>query len=242
MLTFLIFLTASLYAAIGQGGGSGYLALMGIFNIDPASMRPTALALNIIVTAITTYKFTRAGFFSWKLFLPFALTSIPFAFWGGYIQLESDLYHILVGGILVFAAGRLFIASQHLGEKEATPPPLGVALISGAIIGFLSGISGVGGAIFLSPLLLLMGWATPKQTAGVAAVFVLVNSAAALLGTWTNTLHLPSQFPAWALAVLLGAWLGAEIGSRKLGEGIICKVLSAVLLLGGSKMIFFALG
>ena len=241
MLTFLIFLTATLYAMIGQGGGSGYLALMGIFSLDPASMRPTALALNILVTAIATYKFTRAGFFSWKLFLPFAITSIPFAFWGGHIQLESNLYHILVGGILVFAAVRLFIASRHLGEKTPVPPPLWVSLLTGAVIGFLSGISGVGGAIFLSPLLLLMGWATPKQTAGVAAVFVLTNSAAALLGMWDH-LSLPAQFPVWAVAVLIGAWLGAEIGSRKLGEGIVCKVLAAVLLLGGLKMILSALG
>ena len=242
MLTFLILLTATLYAAIGQGGASGYLALMGLFNIAPQEMKPTALALNIIVTLIATYKFAHAGYFSWKLFLPFAITSIPFAFWGGHLQLDPSLYNLLVGGLLLFASARLFFAARSKRKANTSHPPLWIALLSGAIIGFVSGVTGLGGGIFISPLLLLMGWASTKETAAVAAAFVLLNSAAGLLGAWTSEMTLPPQFIYWGAAVLLGGWLGAEYGSRKLPEGVTCRLLAIILLLGGGKMLLAALG
>jgi uncharacterized membrane protein YfcA len=242
MLTFFIFIIASLYASVGLGGGSGYLALMGLFNINPTLMRPTALALNILVTTIGTYKYARAGYFSWQLFLPFAITSIPFAFLGGRLNLNGDLYKGIVGILLLYAATRLFITAQKAEEKKISSPPLWAALFSGALIGFISGITGVGGAIFLSPLILLMGWATPKETAGIAALFVLVNSISGLTGYWSNSFSLPPQIIYWGIAVVIGGWLGAEYGSHRLPNPRIRQVLAFILLLGGTRMILSALG
>ncbi len=241
-MLFLIFLVSLLYASVGLGGGSGYLALMGLFNVDPNVMKATALALNILVTTIGTYKYSRAGYFSWKLFWPFAITSIPFAFLGGRLNLNGDIYKGLVGILLLYAATRLFITARTAEEKNISPPPLWAALTSGAIIGFIAGITGVGGAIFLSPLILLTGWATPKETAGIATAFVLTNSISGLAGYWSNTFRLPSEIVYWGIAVILGGWIGAEYGSRKLPDPIIRQVLAVILLLGGIKMLFSALG
>ena len=244
MLIFLILLTSTLYASVGLGGGSGYIALMGLFNIDPAVVKPTALALNILVTTIGTYKYSRAGYFSWKLFLPFAITSIPFAFLGGRLNLNSDIYKTVVGILLLYAATRLFFFARKIEEKaiSPSPPSLWAGLLTGAIIGFIAGITGVGGSIFLAPLILLMNWATPKETAGVATVFVLVNSISGLAGYWSNTFTLPPQIIYWGIAVIIGGWIGAEYGSRKLPNPIIRQVLAGILLLGGLKMFFTALG
>jgi len=241
-MPFLILLIALLYASVGLGGGSGYLALMGLFNIDPAVMKPTALALNILVTTIGAYKYARAGHFSWKLFLPFVITSIPFAFLGGRLNLNDAIYKGIVGVILLYAATRIFLTAKSTEEKPISPPKNWVALLSGAIIGFLAGITGVGGAIFLSPLILLMGWATPKETAGVSTVFVLTNSISAFLGHWSSTLSFPPQIIYWGIIVLIGGWIGAEYGSRKLPNPLIRQVLAGILLLGGAKMLFAALG
>ena len=242
MLTFLILLTALLYASVGFGGGSGYLALMGLFNTDPAIMKPTALGLNILVTSIGTYKYVRAGHFRWKLFLPFAITSIPFAFLGGRLNLDDAIYKGLISIILLYSATRIFITAKSAEEKSISPPPIWIALLSGAIIGFLAGITGVGGAIFLSPLILLMGWAKPKETAGVSTVFVLTNSLSGFLGHWSGTLSFPPQIIYWGIVVLIGGWIGAEYGSRQLANSLIRKTLAFVLLLGGAKMFFSALG
>ena len=243
-LTFLILITSTLYASVGLGGGSGYLALMGLFNIDPVVMKPTALALNILVTTIGTYKYSRAGYFSWKLFLPFAITSIPFAFLGGRLNLNSDIYKAVVGILLLYAATRLFLSAQKVAEKaiHPSPPSLWAGLLTGAIIGFIAGITGVGGSIFLAPLILLMNWASPKETAGVATVFVLVNSISGLAGYWSNTFTLPPQIIYWSIAVIIGGWIGAEYGSRRLPNLLIRKILAGILLVGGGKMLFSALG
>ncbi len=242
MLTFLILLIATLYASVGLGGGSGYIAIMGLFNIDPVVMKPAALTLNILVTIVGTYKYSRAGYFSWKLFLPFAITSIPFAFLGGRLNLSGDIYKGIVGALLIYAATRLFVTARSAEKKAVSPPPFWAALLSGALIGFIAGITGVGGAIFLSPLILLMGWATIKETAGLATVFVLVNSISALVGHWSNGLALPPQILYWGAAVLLGGWIGAEYGSHKLPNPLIRQVLAGILLLGGIRMLFAALG
>ena len=241
-MPFLIFLIALLYASVGHGGGSGYLALMGLFNTDPAIMKPTALGLNILVTSIGTYKYARAGHFRWKLFLPFAITSIPFAFLGGRLNLDGAIYKSIVGIILFYAAIRIFFNTELPKEKTYFNPPIWTALLSGALIGFLSGITGVGGAIFLGPLILLMGWATIKETAGVSTAFVLVNSISGFLGHWSTTLHFPPQIIYWGIAVLIGGWIGAEYGSQKLTNPLIKKLLAIVLFLGSIKMLFSALG
>ena len=232
----LILAAAFLYSSVGHAGASGYLAAMALFGLAPVVMKPTALALNILVATIGTVKFYRAGYFSWSIFWPFAVGSIPFAFLGGSVTLPSSVYKVLVGLILLYAAFRLFRAS---GQQQAAvkPLPLGIALCSGVVIGFLSGLTGVGGGIFLSPLILFMGWAEIRTISGVSAAFIFVNSVSGLLGHVTSVTTLPASIPIWAVAAGVGGWLGAEYGSRKSSTVTLTRVLSAVLVIAGLKLI-----
>jgi len=232
----LMFAVAMLYAVVGHAGASGYLAVMGLFGTDATIMKPIALTLNILVATVGTCKFHRAGHFSWKLFWPFAVTSIPFAFLGGTLTLPTNVYKVLVGLVLLYSAYRLFVTAKSAEERTIVPPPLWAALLLGAVIGLLSGLTGVGGGIFLSPLILLMGWAGMKQTSAVAVTFILVNSIAGLLGHWSSAASLPPQILYWGAAVLVGGWIGAEVGSKRLANVPIRKVLAVVLALAGLKM------
>jgi len=209
---------------------------MALFGLAPAVMKPTALTLNILVAVIATTKFYRAGCFSWKLFKPLAFASVPFAFIGGAVSLPGYLYRPVVGLVLLYAAYRL-LAGKGI-KAEASHPPLLPLAASGAGIGLLSGLTGVGGGIFLSPLLLFLGWAETRQASGVAAAFILVNSVAALLGHYSAVSHVPSEVLAWAPAAVLGGWIGAQYGSRRLPAPIILKLLAAVLFVAGLKMLF----
>ena len=228
------------YAAVGHGGASAYIAAMALAGIAPAEMRPIALTLNLLVSAIATYKFKRAGYFKWRLFWPFAVVSVPLAFLGGAITLPGHAYKALVGVVLIYAAWQLW-RSARAGEemREVHEPPLALAMSVGALLGFLSGLTGVGGGIFLSPLLLLTGWAGTKQTSAVAAPFILVNSIAGLAGGFTvKAASLPMQIWILALAVLIGGWLGAEYGSRRFANPLIRRMLAVVLAVAGAKMLF----
>jgi uncharacterized membrane protein YfcA len=210
---------------------------MALLGVAPQVMRPTALTLNILVALVATIKFYRAGCFSWPLFWPFALTSIPFAFIGGALTLPTSAYKVIVGLVLVYAAYRLFRAARG-AATAIKPPPLWAALILGAGIGLLSGLTGVGGGIFLSPLLLMLGWAEIRQTSGIAAAFILVNSLAGLLGQLSSLAAVPSTIPIWAAAVLVGGWVGAEYGSRRLNTATLRRLLAVVLAIAGLKLIF----
>lgn len=239
-LTALIFVAALLYASVGHAGASGYLAAMALFGVAPEMMKPTALALNVLVSMIATVKFYRTGCFSWRIFWPFALASVPFAFIGGLVSLPGWIYKPIVGIVLLYTAvllmkGKVAAASVHAGK-----PPLAPALGAGAGIGLLSGLTGVGGGIFLSPLLLLKGWAEIRQTSGVAAAFILVNSIAGLLGLMTSKPHFPEALPLWAVAAVIGGFIGAEYGSRRLATPTIQRLLALVLAIAGSKMILTA--
>ncbi|MFN2645941.1 MAG: sulfite exporter TauE/SafE family protein [Burkholderiales bacterium] len=228
------------YAAVGHGGASAYLAALGLAGVAPAEMRPMALVLNLLVSALGTYKFYRAGYFRWRLFWPFAVVSIPLAFAGGAIALPGDTYKVLVGIVLIYAAWQLWL-SARLGNEMRTvrEPPLLWAMVVGALLGFLSGLTGVGGGIFLSPLLLMMGWAGTKQTSAVAAPFILVNSLAGLIGGFTmQAATLPPQVAIFAMAVLIGGWLGAEYGSRRFANPLVRRILAVVLAAAGAKMVF----
>jgi len=227
------------YAAVGHGGASAYLAAMALAGIAPAQMRPVALLLNILVASLATYKFYRAGFFRWRLFWPFAVVSIPFAYAGGAITLPGQAYKVLVGVVLLYAAWQLW-QSGRSGEEMRTPrePPLAAAMAIGAAMGLLAGLTGVGGGIFLSPLLLMLGWAGTKQTSAVAAPFILANSAAGLAAvSVAGGASLPGYVWILAPAVLVGGWLGAEYGSRRFANPLVRRVLALVLALAGAKMI-----
>ena len=237
-LTLTIFAAAVLYSSVGHAGASAYLAAMALFSVEPSVMRPTALALNILVAAIATLKFYRAGAFSWQVFRPFAATAVPFAFIGGSITLPTTIYRPLVGVVLLYAAFRLWHTARPDAAPATRPPRVAVALVLGVGIGLLSGLTGVGGGIFLTPLLLLMRWAEARQAAGVSAAFILVNSIAGLLGQAPSLASLPSVLPVWAGAVVAGGWIGAGYGSRRLGSLALRRLLSVVLVIGGLKLIF----
>ena len=232
-------LASFVYASVGHGGASAYLAAMALAGVAPAEMRPIALTLNILVSSLAAWKFWRAGHFRWRLFWPFAAVSIPFAYLGGAITLPGQVYKVVVGLVLVYAGWQLwrsFRAGEEMREVRAPAVPLAMAI--GAAMGLLSGLTGVGGGIFLSPLLLMLGWAGTKQTSAVAAPFILVNSIAGLAaGFVAGTASLPSSTWILAAAVLAGGWLGAEYGSRRFTNPVVRRVLAVVLGVAGAKMV-----
>lgn len=237
LLTLLIFIAALLYSSVGHGGASGYLAAMALFNLAPGVMKPTALVLNLFVASVGMVRYARAGCFSWNLFWPFAVVSIPFAFLGGMRRLPDASYKIILGIVLLFAAWRLAVKPPPHAPATQKPVVLLLALTFGAGIGLLSGLTGVGGGIFLSPLLLLLGWADIRKTAGVSAAFILVNSVAGLLGHWQSVRSLPPDIRWWAPAALIGGLVGAELGSRRLTPLMMRRLLAAVLVVAGLKML-----
>lgn len=236
VLSFLIFAIALLYASVGQAGASGYLAVMALLGISPDIMRPTALVLNILVAGIATSRFHGAGHFSWPLLRPFALASAPLAILGGMLMLPSPIYRGLVGGVLWLAAFPLLRVRPTDSAVRTRRVPFGLALGCGAVIGLLSGLTGVGGGIFLSPLLLWMGWADMRGVAGVSAAFILINSIFALLGNLASIGSLPVWLPLWALCAAGGGWIGAELGSRWFAVKTLQRILAAILILAGLKM------
>lgn len=227
------------YAAVGHGGASAYIAAMALAGIAPQEMRPVALLLNVVVSSIAAWKFWRAGHFRWRLFWPFAAVSIPFAYLGGAITLPGQAYRILVGMVLLYAAWQLWRSGRSGDEmRPVREPPVFWCMLIGAAVGLLAGLTGVGGGIFLSPLLLMLGWAGTKQTSAVAAPFILVNSFAGLAATFiAKTASLPDYTWILAVAVLAGGWVGAEYGSRRFANPLVRRVLAVVLALAGAKMV-----
>lgn len=234
-LTLLIFAAALLYSSVGHAGASGYLAAMALFGLAPAVMKPTALTLNLVVATVGTIRFARAGHFDWKIFAPFAALSIPMAFIGGMMKLPVTTYKFILGAVLLFAAWRLVVKPAAVGGLK--PVSIPQALLFGAGLGLLSGLTGVGGGIFLSPLLLFLGWAEVRKTAGVSVAFILVNSAAGLLGHLASVKNIPAEIAWWAPAALLGGLIGAELGSRRLAPLTMRRLLSVVLIVAGVKML-----
>jgi hypothetical protein len=237
LLALLIFVAALLYSTVGHAGASGYLAAMALFNLAPDVMKPTALVLNLFVATVGTIRFARAGCFDWNLFWPFAALSIPFAFLGGAIQLPANAYKIILGVVLLFAAWRLAFKQSARAPAGLKPVVLPLALVFGALIGLLSGLTGVGGGIFLSPVILLLGWADVRKTAGVSVTFILVNSIAGLLGHWTSVKSIPHEIVWWAPAALVGGLIGSELGSRRLTPLTMRRLLAAVLVVAGIKLL-----
>ena len=233
----LIFLGAILYSSVGHGGASSYIAIMAFMGTPLLAIKPIGLVLNIIVSGIGSYRFIRHKLFDIKVFLPVALGSIPSAFIGGYIHLPTSFYRPLVGFILILG-GLQFIFSffRHstLVRNEVSPI---IALIAGAIIGFISGLTGTGGGIFLSPLIVFLGWTSVKGASGTAALFILFNSIAGLLGNLSLVKSLPQEIYLYSGAILLGVFIGTQLGIKYLMEEGVKKSLGIVLIIAGFKFI-----
>src|ERR1700730_13740680 len=229
-------LIAFLYSSVGHAGASGYIATMTLFGLAPTVIRPTALVLNILVASIGAFQFWRAGHFSWKLFWPFALLSIPAAYLGGYLQPSASILRILIGLVLLFSAARLIFRREDPPNVE--PPSVPNAIGIGAGLGFLSGLTGTGGGIFLTPLLLFCRGAHIRQAAAVSAFFILVNSIAGLVGYFTAQRSIPSLGLVLAAAAIVGGTLGSHLGSRRFPVRAISLLLATVLAIAGAKLIF----
>ena len=236
LLCVAIAVVAFLYSAVGHAGASGYIAVMTLFGLADAVIKPSALVLNILVACLAFWQFWRAGYFSWRLFWPFAALSFPLAFLGGYYQLPTHIFKLLVGLVLLYSAFRFMVQSRS-DETEPQPPSLTVALPVGAGLGLLSGLTGTGGGIFLTPLLIFMRWSRTKPASAVSALFILGNSISGLLGYLSSNRHLPlSPFPL-AVAAIGGGAVGSYLGSRQFSPDLIKKLLSVVLLIAGLKLI-----
>ncbi|MBI4710992.1 MAG: sulfite exporter TauE/SafE family protein [Candidatus Omnitrophica bacterium] len=238
VLTVVFFCIALLSAMVGHAGASAYLATMVIAGMAPAEMRPIALLLNIVVASIATIIYLRRGCFSWNVFWPFAASSIPCAFLGGALPVHGVIYKILVGLALVFTALRFSFSTQKIqaGSALCRAPSRLTALLIGSGLGLLSGITGIGGGVFLSPVLLTCRWSAPRITSGIAAAFILLNSTAGLLGHSFATHSLPPHIGLWALIVTCGGCLGATLGSGSLPGRQIYYALSVLLLIAGIKL------
>jgi uncharacterized membrane protein YfcA len=232
-----ILVVAFLYSSVGHAGASGYIAVMTLVGLMPTVIKPAALLLNILVATLTAWQFWRAGHFSWPLFWPFAVASIPLAFVGGYVNLPTKAFKILVGVVLLYSAARFLWQSQQKSE-ESYPPSKPVAIGVGAGLGLLAGLTGTGGGIFLTPVLIFMRWARTKTASAVSALFILVNSISGLLGNISSTRQLPLFALPMAAAAVTGGAVGSYLGSRKFSPVLIKKLLGIVLLIAGYKLIF----
>jgi uncharacterized membrane protein YfcA len=229
-------IVAFLYAAVGHGGASGYLALMAFFSFAPDFMRPTALLLNLVVSLIAFIQYYRQGHFDWKLFWPFALASVPAAFIGGMLVVDADVYKKVLAVLLLFSVIRL-IGFKTREVKSETQPQLLFALAIGALIGFLSGMIGIGGGIILSPVILLLHWADMKKTAAVSALFIFVNSLAGLAGLFTKGFQLESQMLWMLLIAFAGGALGSYFGAGHCENKKLKWILAIVLLIASVKLL-----
>ena len=235
LLCLAIAVIAFLYSSVGHAGASGYIATMTLFGLAPTVIRPTALVLNILVAIIGSFQFWRAGYFSWKLFWPFALLSIPAAYAGGYLQPSAGALRILIGVVLLFSAVRLIF--RRSDPPETNPPGKPLAVGAGAGLGFLSGLTGTGGGIFLTPLLLFCQWAKIKQAAAVSALFILVNSIGGLVGYFSAKHSIPTLGIYLAIPAIIGGAIGSYLGSRRLPVRGIALFLATVLTIAGIKLI-----
>lgn len=233
----LLFVVAFLYAAVGHGGASGYLALMALFNVSPVLMRPSALILNIFVSLMAFYQYFRKGNFNWQLFLTLVVVSMPAAFLGGMVMLDPTIYKRILGIILLLPIIRFagFWPQQEEKKKKAE---LWLTLFIGASIGFLSGLIGIGGGIILTPVLLLLAWANMKEAAGISALFITLNSIAGLLGNLTAGMELGVDIFWMVATALAGGTIGSYLGASYFSGTFLKRLLALVLVIACFKLLF----
>lgn len=228
-------LIALLYASVGQAGASGYIAAMALLGFAPESIKPTALLINSLVALLVSWRFARAGHLNWQHLWPFAVLAVPMAALGGFISLPQLWFDRLLGSLLLAAALPLFIG-KAVDTAQLRQAPRALAMFTGAVIGLLSGLTGIGGGVLITPLLIYARWASVKSAAAFSAVFILLNSVAALAGHWSAARQLPEHITLLALIAMAGGLLGAQLGSRWLAERRVQQILGLLLLLAGTKL------
>lgn len=241
LIALCLMLGAILYTSVGHAGSSVYIAIMSLFGVPAQVIKPTALVLNIIVSSYTSFRYIRAKLFDLKLYVPLAVGAIPMSFLGGSIDLPSEIYKPIVGAILFFAGIMFLFQLNPQGEKEPKHPHVAISVLTGAVIGLLSGLTGTGGGIFLSPLIIFFAWTTVKGASGTAALFILTNSVFGLLGyvsSVSSVTELPDALWLYAIAVVAGALIGTRLGIKQFSNGMVKRALGAVLLIAGTKLMF----
>ena len=231
-----LFLGAILYTSVGHAGASAYIAVMTLFDLPPVVIKPTALTLNIFVSSFTSLRYIKSNFFNKTLYLYLSVGSVPAAFIGGHINLPSHVYKPVIG-VLLLLSGVRFLVQAMQSDKAHRQVNKPLAVFIGACVGLLSGITGTGGGIFLSPLIIWLGWVSVKQASGTVAAFIFVNSTAGLLGNFQSTSSLPSELPVFLIAVLLGAFIGTRFGIKRFSSVGVKRALGVVLLIAGAKFL-----
>jgi uncharacterized protein len=237
LLSLCLFLGAALYTSVGHAGASAYIAAMALFAVPAATIRPTALALNILVASFGAWRFISAGLFRWRGCWPFIVGAVPMAFLGGYLQLPGHIHKTIIGIVLLIAAARLLWPKPLAVLSDWQDPPIAIAIPAGAIIGLLSGLTGTGGGIFLTPLILFMAWSETKTASGISVVFILCNSIAGLLGNYASLKSLPAELPLYTVAVMAGSLVGTQLGIHRYAKVHLLKALGVVLVIAGVKLI-----
>jgi uncharacterized protein len=245
LLAVALAIIATLYSAAGQAGGTGYVAALGLAGIALETIKPSALALNVLVSGIGCIRFYRAGLFAWRNAYPFGVLGLPFSFIGGALHLPPSIYQPVVGAMLFVAGVQMIMAAPAtaaLDQSAPSAPPFVASMVVGGIIGFASGVTGIGGGIFLAPVVLALGWAKTRETAATSAVFNFINSSAGLLGAWAILPSLPAQLPVWLVSAGLGGLLGSRLGLGHLTPRMLRVLLAALLLLAATRMLAASLG
>ena len=238
IISICLLLGAVLYTSVGHAGASIYIAILTLFGLSAPVIKPTALVMNICIATFASWRFIKNGFFDFKVFLPVAIGAIPFAFLGGYLNAPHHVYKLIVGAILIVSAFSLITPRGKTIGLATKRPNFVIAMVAGAFIGFLAGLTGTGGGIFLSPLILFLGWSDPKKTSGIAAAFILLNSTFGLAGNYASIHNLPEQLPMFVLSAMLGAIIGTTLGIKFYSANAIKKVLALVLFIAGLKLLF----
>jgi uncharacterized membrane protein YfcA len=235
LLGIAFFLASMLYASVGHGGASAYLAVMGLCGMAPAEMKPIALVLNIAVSGVALGHFVKAGHFRHELFWPLTAASVPAAFLGGWLESSATVYKIILAAALSLGAWRLLVTPDE--DTSGRPARWPVLLAIGGVIGFLSGLVGIGGGIFLTPLLVIFRWAPAKAAAAISAAFIAVNSCSGIGGFISKGEQIPTM--AWALlpCVLIGGWIGSRWGSGAATSPALRRSLAAVLVVAAAKFV-----
>jgi uncharacterized membrane protein YfcA len=232
----LLFCVALLYAAVGHGGASGYLALIAVYGISATVMKPTALMLNLFVSLTSFIQFNRGGHFKKEIFIPLVVASIPMSFLGGLLTIDDHIYKKILGAVLLIPVVRFFFF-PNVEADELKPPRTGTSLVIGGSIGLLSGMMGIGGGIILSPILLLLKWTGQKQTAAISALFIFVNSIAGLAGQFVNGIEFSGSMVLYVAIAFAGGLCGAYLGALKFSQSVLKFVLAVVLLMASIKLL-----